>query len=52
VLVFQDEGPPLVFRFYDTFKEARNGRGKYIAELENQMYAALERTLKRTYANP
>jgi hypothetical protein len=41
LIVFQDSGMPLVYRFYTAFKEAKQGRGQYVEELEKAMFAVL-----------
>jgi hypothetical protein len=40
VVVFRGFRQPLVFRFYTAFKEAKGGRGDYLAEYEQQMFSA------------
>jgi hypothetical protein len=41
VLVFRDLQPPLVFRFFYAFQEAKHGQSQYLEALEAQMFVAL-----------
>jgi hypothetical protein len=41
VVVFRERKPPLVFRFFYAFQEAKGGRHSYLDDLEKQMFEAL-----------
>jgi len=41
VLVLQDDACPLVFRFYQAFKDAKHGRAEGLRNLESRMLEAL-----------
>jgi hypothetical protein len=48
VVVFRGMAAPLVFRFFYAFHEAKHGAPQFVAELETQMFAALEAVGERT----
>ena len=42
VVVIRRRGEPLVFRFYQAFRNAKHGRGVDLARLEEQMFEAVD----------
>jgi len=42
VVMFQGLGYPLVFRFYQAFKQVKAGRPEYLRRLEDELFARLE----------
>ena len=42
VIVFRGLRRPLVFRFFNAFREAKQGRAEYLDSLENDLFAALD----------